>query len=568
MEIIIKNGYVYDPLNNIKGEKTDIAIKDGKIVSPSGIDETEAKIIDASGKVVMPGGVDLHTHIAGTKVNLGRLMTPEEHHKFYLEAIPGIRRSGTGITTPSTMLVGYQYAKMGWTTAIEPAAPPLKIRHTHEELDDTPILDKACFVLLDSNRFILEFLEKGEIAKCAAFVAWMLKATKSYAIKLVDPGVAVLWNFGRGYGLDIDDQISPYNLTPREIVEGLCKVSQMLKLPHPIHVHCNKLGIPGNFETTLETMKTVSKYAQDEKINIHITHAQFNSYGGVDWTTLKTRAEKIAKYVNSVNHVSLDTGQIAFGNATTMTADAPFEYALYHITKWKWGGSEVENEAAAGVVPLKYKRNNFVHALQWCIGLELALLVKDPWKVIMTTDHPNGAPFTKYPTVISWLMSKNAREKIIEKLNKKAVRTAILPSIEREYTLYEIAIITRAAPAKLLGIHYFKGHLGIGADADVAIYDINPKEIDFSKDYEAVEKAFQKALYTIKNGEIVARNGEILQHNYGRTYYVNVKVKEDLMENTLTEVKSKFKEWYTISFENYEIHDYELRNPYPIKLEV
>lgn len=568
MEILIKNGYVYDPLNNINGEKMDIAIKNGKIVSPSGIDETEAKIINASGKVVMPGGVDLHTHIAGTKVNLGRLMTPEEHHKFYFEAIPGVRRSGTGITTPSTTLSGYQYAIMGWTTAIEPAAPPLKIRHTHEELDDIPIIDKACFVLLDSNRILLEFLEKDDIEKAMAFIAWILKATKSYAVKLVDTGCAVLWSQGKGYGLDIDDQITPYNLTPREIIEKLCKINQMLKLPHPIHVHCNRLGIPGNFETTLETMKTVAKYAENGKINIHITHAQFNSYGGVNWATLKTRAERIAKYVNSTSHVSIDTGQIIFGNATTMTADASFEHALYHITKWKWGGSEVENEAAAGVVPIKYKRSNFVHALQWCIGLELALLIKDPWKVIMTTDHPNGAPFIKYPTVITWLMSKKAREKVIEKINKRAAREAILPSIEREYTLYEIVTVTRAAPAKLLGIHHFKGHLGIGADADVAIYDINPKEIDFSKDYEIVEKAFQRTLYTIKNGEIIARNGEILAHNYGKTYYINAKISEELMESTLKEVRSRFKELYTISFENYEIHDYELRDPYPIRLEV
>lgn len=568
MEILIKNGFVYDPINNINGDKMDIAIKDGKIVSPSGINETEAKIIDATGKTVMPGGVDLHTHIAGTKVNLGRLMTPEEHHEFYFEAIPGIRRSGTGITTPSTTLTGYQYAIMGWTTAIEPAAPPLKIRHTHEELDDTPILDKACFVLLDSNCIMLEFLEKGELEKGAAYVAWMLKATKSYAIKLVDPGVAVLWSYGKGYGLDIDDQISPYNLTPREIIEGLCRINQMLKLPHPIHVHCNRLGIPGNYETTLETMKTVSKYAEDGKVNIHITHAQFNSYGGVDWATLKTRSERIAKYVNSVNHVSLDTGQIVFGKATTMTADAPFEYALFHITKWKIGGSEVENEAAAGIVPLRYRRSNFVHALQWCIGLELALLVKDPWKVIMTTDHPNGAPFIKYPTVITWLISRKARERILEKLNKRAAKEAILPSIDREYTLYEIAIVTRAAPAKLLGIHQFKGHLGIGADADIAIYDINPKEINLSRDYEIVEKAFQRATYTIKNGEIVARNGEILSHNYGKTYYVNVKLREELRKNTLSEVREKFRELYTISFQNYEIHDYELRNPYPIRLEV
>lgn len=30
-ELLIKNGFVYDPLNGINGEKMDIAVKDAKI---------------------------------------------------------------------------------------------------------------------------------------------------------------------------------------------------------------------------------------------------------------------------------------------------------------------------------------------------------------------------------------------------------------------------------------------------------------------------------------------------------------------------------------------------------
>ncbi len=562
-QILIKNGIVYDPINKVNGEKMDIAIKNGKIVEISQIDKSKAKIIDASGKIVMPGGVDLHSHIAGPKVNLGRLMRPEDHYDYVMKLVPGIRRSGSGYTVPSTTIAGYKYAEMGYTTVIEPASPPLKNRHTHEELDDTPIIDKAVFILMDSNWFILKYLESNDIEKCAAYVAWLLEATKGYAIKLVDPGVAIPWIRGKGYGLDLDDQIPPFNLTPREIVTGLCKVNEKLKLPHPIHVHCNKLGIPGNYTTTLNTMKAVSGLAGEDKVAMHVTHVQFNSYGGVSWGNLKSRAEEIAKYVNSVNHITLDLGQIIFGEATTMTADAPFEFALFHMTKWKWGGAEVEAEAAAGIVPFRYKAKNYVHAIQWCIGLEVALLVKNPWKVVLTTDHPNGGPFQKYPEVIAWLMSRKARSKVIEKLNSRALREVVLPSIEREYDLYEIAIITRAGPAKLLGLES-KGHLGIGADADIAIYDVNPLEVDLSENPELIIKAFSKALYTIKNGEIVVKNGEVVKHIYGTTYYVKAKVEDELMNQVLGEVKNKFKEWYTVSFENYEIKDHEIRNLKPI----
>jgi len=562
MEIIVKGGYVFDPINGVKGEKLDIGVKDGKIVDPSKLDERNAKVIDARGKTVMPGGVDLHSHIAGPKVNVGRLLRPEDHYISFIKAITGVKRSGTGKTTPTVASIGYKYARMGWTTVIEPATPPLKTRHTHEELNDIPILDKACFPLVDSNWFILDYISKGEIEKCAAFVAWLLDAIKGYALKLVNPGVAELWSQGKGYGLDLDDEIPSFGITPREIITGLCKVNRMLKLPHSIHVHCNRLGIPGNYSTTLETMRALE--GMDDGITIHITHAQFNSYKGDNWPALRSGAPEIADYVNAHEHVSIDMGQVIFGGATTMTADAPFEFALFHMTPIrKWAGSEVEVESASGIVPFKYKKKSIVNAVQWCIGLELALLIKDPWRVIPTTDHPNGGPFTRYPRLISWLMSKKAREEVLEKINKTARRRSVLPDIDREYSLYEIAISTRAAPAKLLGLEDRKGQLSEGADADIAIYDLDPtKDLN---DPDTIVKAFKYAYCTIKNGEIVVMNGKIAKTSYGRTFYVKSSVlDEDLMKGVVSEVKQKFKEWYTVQFSNYIIDESEIRHPEPL----
>ena len=71
----IINGEVYDPINGINGEVRDICVQDGRIVA----DAPGAPTIDAAGMVVMPGGVDMHSHIAGPKVNLARKMRPEDH---------------------------------------------------------------------------------------------------------------------------------------------------------------------------------------------------------------------------------------------------------------------------------------------------------------------------------------------------------------------------------------------------------------------------------------------------------------------------------------------------------
>ena len=559
MEILIKNGYVYDPLNKVNGEIMDIAIKDGKIVESSEINLGKAKIIDASQKVVMPGGIDIHSHVAGPKVNTGRIMMVSDHYRSYMRSHHLLRRSGTGKYTPSTFLTGYRYARMGWTMVVEPASPPLKTRHTHEELNDIPILDKACLILVDSNRILLNYLDRKDHDGCKMFIKWLLMATKSYGLKLVDPGTAVLWSWGKGYGLDVDDKIEPYNITPGDIIKELCKIRAELKLPHPIHLHCNRLGIPGNYETTLKTMK----YAPaDDKVTLHLTHLQFNAYAGDSWANIGTGSETLTKYVNANNNLSIDIGQIDFGTAVTMTADAPFEFALFHMARWKWTGIDVESEAAAGIVPYKYKKKNLVNALQWCIGLELALLVKDPWRVMITTDHPNGAPFTRYPKIIALLMSRRFREKMFAKLNRRSVKRAVLPSIEREYSLYEIAVVTRAAPARLLGLDNIKGHLGVGADADVAIYDLNPEEIDFSKDYQSVIKAFKRALYTIKSGNVVVENGKVINDSCSKTFYVDFKSPPE--EQFLNELREEFKRWYTIELANYVINESELGHAKPI----
>ncbi|MBM3708550.1 MAG: formylmethanofuran dehydrogenase subunit A, partial [Actinobacteria bacterium] len=306
MSLIVKNGFVYDPLNRIDGEKTDILIHNGKIVEK--VDENRAKIIDASGMIVMPGGVDIHTHIAGAEVNTGRLLRPEDHYRD-VEAKTAVTRSGVGHSIPSTFVTGYRYARMGYTTTITPSMPPLLSRHTHEELDDTPIVDKAAFPLLGDSWFVLEYLRDGLIEECSAYVAWMLNATKGYAVKLVNPGGVEAWGFG-GNVRNIDDPVPYFNITPREIIRGLCKVNRILHLPHSIHVHTNNLGKPGNYVTALETMKSVEDMSTGHKPIIHITHCQFSSFKGHDWRTLESGAEEIARYVNHHSHVSLDMGQV------------------------------------------------------------------------------------------------------------------------------------------------------------------------------------------------------------------------------------------------------------------
>ena len=97
------------------------------------------------------------------------------------------------------------------------------------------------------------------------------------------------------------------------------------------------------------------------------------------------------------------------------------------------------------------------------------LLIDDPARVFFTTDHPNGAPFTTYPEIFALLMDRDLRAQWIATLPPAAMAMTTLASIKREYSLNEIVTMTRAAPARLLGLRD-RGHLGAGAVADVAVY--------------------------------------------------------------------------------------------------
>jgi formylmethanofuran dehydrogenase subunit A len=553
-ELLIKNGFVFDPINGINGEKMDIAVKDGKIVEK--VHPHRGKTIDATGLTVMPGGVDIHTHIAGAEVNTGRIIRPEDHIKDVVRKT-SMTRSGVGYSVPSTFVTGYRYSKMGYTTIMNPSMPPLEAKHTHEELNDTPMLDKASYPLLGDWWFVLEYLQKGDLEGCAKYVAWMMATSKGYAIKIVNPGGLEAWGFGKNVH-SIDDPIPNYCLTPRELMRGLVKVNKMLNLPHTIHLHTNNLGLPGNYVTTLETMKALEDLSTDGKPVAHITHIQFSSFKGDGWGTMGSASEEISNYVNKHTHITLDMGQVIFTDTTTMTADGPFEYTLYELSGHKWVNGDVETETSGGIIPFHYKKKNVVNATQWSIGLEIALMIKDPWKIFMTTDHPNGGPFFAYPKIMAWLTSKKARMATLKNCHKKAQKRSFLPTLDRELSLYELAIMTRAGQAKALGLRN-KGHLGVGADADIAIYDINPETTDIARKYKPARRAFGNAAYTIKDGRIVVKGGEIVQHADGRTMWLDVKTSEEVKIDD--DMKRKFKEYWTVEYDNYPVLDHYVKVP-------
>lgn len=574
--MIIRNGYVFDPLNEINGEIKDVFIKNGIVVSDlSGGEKRDAKVINASGKTVMPGGVDSHAHVAGAKVNAGRLMRPEDHYKFIRQKT-ALTHSGSGYTIPSVYKQGYDYAAMGYTTVFEAAMPPLEARHTHEEMRATPILDMGAYLVLGNNWFIMRYLRDGEIEKAAAYAAWMMRTHKAYGIKCVNPAGVENWGWARNVH-DLDEPNMHFEVTSRQIIHGLAEVNELLGMPMSLHLHTNNLGHPGNWEITRDSLdipsgirpcqKTGVEWAETKmnshrKQSVYLAHAQFSAFGGTSWKDFQSGASGLVDYVNKSDHVVIDNGAVPFGPATAMTGDGPAIHDLYMLSGQKWSNTDVEMECGSGVIPFVYMKSSPISSIQWAMGLELLLLVNDPWKTIMTTDHPNGGVFTQYPQVITWLMSKKARDETAKECHKWAYDRSSLGGVDREMSLYEIAILTRANSARTIGMSCRKGHLGAGADGDVTVYDLDPTKLNVS-DPAGLVRAFALPEYTIKDGETIASRGQILAASQGRRFYCQPTVDEELEKDMLSDVKEWFK-YYTIGRANYPVPEKYLKNPVQI----
>ena len=563
MEYILKNGIVYDPANEINGEKMDVMFKDGLIVDNVSAD---AEVLDVTDKIVMPAGIDPHAHVAGPKLVVGRLYRPEDSRRGVTQKTK-VLRSESGFSIPSCPATGYRYSRLGYGTVVEAAMPPLEAKHTHEEIATIPQLDIPAMPLFGNNWFVMEYAKDNNIEDIAAFVSAWLKISKGYGIKIVNPCGSEAWGWGMNVH-GVNDKAPYFDVTSKEVIVALAKANEMLNLPHSIHIHPNDLGHPGNVPTTIETMDAVkdvkkgSKAAEIRDQVMHVTHLQFHSYTGNSWKDAGSAAPELADYINKNDHITCDVGQVTLDETTTMTADAPMEYDLFKLSGLKWTNKDIECETAAGIIPCIYSGKNPVNTLQWAIGLELFLGIENPWQVCLTTDHPNAGPFTRYPRIISWLMSNQRRMEMMEngEVHKWAQRRTTLPTLYREYDFYEIATITRAAPARIYGFTD-RGELTPGYRADIAVYDINPNEIDPSRQYAEIEKGFNVAEYTIKDGQILVKDKEIVKVKESQNIWVNVKGWEQNEQKVLNNIMPFFTQYYSVKWENYPVHDHYVSNP-------
>ena len=498
MLIQLKSGRVIDPANN-RDSVGDVYLENGRIVdAPDGREPDE--VHDVSGKIVMAGAIDVHSHIAGTNVTLGRQLMPE---------LPLIASAEGQPILPSPAAwgaygTGIRYAEMGYTTVIEPAMIPTHAIQSHKEMASIPIIDVAGLVILGNDDYTLNLLRTSNVKsdELKDYVAWTLSHSKALGLKVINAGGSEAFKFN-ARTFDLDEQVPEYGVTSRGIVEAMQQAIADLGVPHPPHVHTNNLGIAGNVDTAVATLEATQGNP------IHLAHIQFYGYGKEGDKGFSSGAPRLMEAINKHKNATVDVGQVMFGQTITISGDVLRQFdGRRAANPKKWIINQADGNGT-GVVPYNYKKKSFVNALQWAIGLEIFLLAEDPWRVLFSTDHPNGALFTRYPEIFHLLMDKDERSRWLDQLPEASRQVSGLAGISRELTFSELAVMTRAAPAKVLGL-MDRGHLASGAVADVAVYT----------DQKNKTKMFAAADLVFKSGKLVVRKGNVVDVSWGRCYHV------------------------------------------------
>ncbi|MEM8845406.1 MAG: amidohydrolase family protein, partial [Pseudomonadota bacterium] len=285
------------------------------------------------------------------------------------------------------------------------------------------------------------------------------------------------------------------------------------------------LGVAGQgIDTLLETIEAA------EGLPMHLAHVQFYAYDREGSFEFSSAAAKLINAWQKHPNITMDVGQVLFGKTVTISSDLLAQFNNREYAKPnKAVFVDLECEGGGGIVPYEYQEANFINTLQWAIGLELFLLADDPARIFFTTDHPNGAPFTRYPELFHLLMSADYRAEVMARLNQDAIAMTMLPDLKREYTLNEIAIMTRSAAAHLMGLHD-RGSLAPGCIADVAVY--TPQS--------DIGAMFARANMVFKSGQQVVSEGQVIATPNGRGLHTLPAYDLKYVEHTLKDYYSRY----------------------------
>ncbi|MFX1313430.1 MAG: hypothetical protein ACFFHD_12565, partial [Promethearchaeota archaeon] len=299
-KLIIKNGLIFDPLNNIDGEKKDILIENQKIVENFS-NESNIKEIDAEGKTVIPAALDIHTHIASQQVNWARLLGTKNST---------FKSIWQGLTLEK---IARDYINNGFTFILEANVYPSLSKQTIFDFNHLPVLDKGMLLNI-SNLWALELeFQKGKIDELSVFLSDLLQKTKAFGIKIYNPFESEEWNF-KNIREDIKEPGRLYNFSALDVYENLTKANEQLSLPHSVHAHIEGYETKYAKDNCLIVLERINSLDLTPKVKndlissrtqiFHLAHASAYNIDGNN--------TKLIDIINQSDKVDIDIGFLTF----------------------------------------------------------------------------------------------------------------------------------------------------------------------------------------------------------------------------------------------------------------
>jgi len=545
-KLIIKNGLVYDPLNNIEGERKDILVESGKIIDKFSND-SDIKEIDADGKTVIPSAIDMHTHIASQQVNWIRLLGSNNDR---------FKEIWHGLTLEN---IAKDYISMGYTFILEANVFPSLTKQTIFNFQQLPVLDKGMLLNI-SNLWPLELeFQRGKINDMAIFLSDLLDKTKAFGFKVYNPFECEVWNF-KDLREDMSKQGRLYNFSALDVYENVVKCVESLGLPHSAHVHIegyeNEKGKENLFKV-LEKIKSLN-LEPSPKINSNIKRAQILHLAHLNSYSSDGDNTNLINFLNNNPNFSADLSFISFNQINPIiTSDRRLINSMFTMDSmdnpYKLISSAVEFEGDSFVSMRSLKKSDYHACILWANALDLALNIKDKSQISFSLNFPNYANITDIPEIITWLISKEARKNYMKGMNDQFLKQNSLLNNEIELSFSELVSITRATPAKLLGLGNIKGSLTSGADADINILDINIEDADLSKDYEKLKYSLSNIKYVIKAGKIVNKENKINTSSNGSIFWSQGQVKSEDINLIMSKKKEFYNKYSSIFYDSYQV---------------
>ncbi|MFW9972913.1 MAG: amidohydrolase family protein [Candidatus Odinarchaeota archaeon] len=545
-KILIRNGLVFDPINNVNGEIKDILIESGKIVEKFS-SQKDIREIDAKGKTVIPSAIDIHTHVASQQVNWARLLGTN-HNLF--------KKIWEGLTLKN---IARSYISNGYTLIVEANVFPSLVKQTIFNFKQIPVLDKAMLLNI-SNFWPLELeFQRGKFEDMAGFLTDLLSKTYGFGFKLYNPFENETWNLR-----ELKDNISKtgrlYNFTPLDVYETLVKCNETLELPHSIHAHIEayetEIG-KKNLFTLLEKISSLNfkikkspNLKEQRKQIFHIAHANTYAPDGDN--------KKLINFLNENHQFDIDIGFIGFNQINPLiTSDRRLIHSM--LTEdildnpHKLISAAIESEGDSFVSMRNINKSNYHDCVLWSNALDLALNVNNKFQISFSLNFPNYANISDIPEIATWLLSKKARDAFMKDMNNDFLKSNPLANNDKVLSFWDFLCLTRASPAISLGLGSIKGNLGADADGDVNILDIDINKTDISNDYQHLKRILADIECVIKAGNIVKKGKKYNMEQQGSILWSNGDFHIEGKEYILERKREFYQKYSSVFYDSYKV---------------